>query len=307
MSGLETVPLHGSRIPRRTQPSTITVSSAVHENVGCVSYAAQTTFTRAFKEKRGAGEPMSSARASNPLCVALDVPSWREAEAIVGEIGDLVGVFKVGMELFTGEGPRIVEMIHRSGSRVFLDLKYHDIPNTVAGAIRSATRLGVFLVDVHASGGTEMMRAAAGAAADEAARIGTERPRLLAITVLTSLTAEMLRDEVHVGTPLPEQVVSLAKLAQECGMDGAVASPLEITTIRQACGQSFIILTPGIRPRGARADDQQRMTTPGEAIERGSNFIVVGRPILRAGDKRAACEAILAEIAGATSALRAQP
>src|SRR5688572_30872330 len=152
---------------------------------------------------------MSSARDGNPLCVALDVPNRTEAEAIVREIGDLVGVFKVGMELFTSEGPGIVEMIHRSGSRVFLDLKYHDIPNTVAGAIRSATRLGVFLVDVHASGGTEMMRAAAGAAVDEAARIGTERPRLLAITVLTSLTAAMLRDEVHVSTPLPEQVVSL--------------------------------------------------------------------------------------------------
>jgi len=250
---------------------------------------------------------MSSARAGNPLCLALDVPSFKDAEAIVREISDLVGVFKVGMELFTSVGPEIVAMIHQSGSRVFLDLKYHDIPNTVAGAIRSATRLGVFLVDVHASGGAEMMRAAAAAAVDEAARIGTERPRLLAITVLTSLTAAMLRDEIHVRTPLPEHVVSLAKLAQDCGLDGAVASPLETAAIRQECGQSFIILTPGIRPRGAGAEDQQRITTPGEAIERGSDFIVVGRPIVRAADRRAACEAILADIAGANSALRAQP
>ena len=201
------------------------------------------------------------------------------------------------MELFTSQGPRIIETIHTIGSKVFLDLKYHDIPNTVAGAIRAATRLGVSLVDVHATGGTEMMRAAAEAAADEAAKAGTERPKILAITVLTSVSAAMLKGELQVDVTLPAQVEHLAKLAQDSGLDGAVASPQEINAIRQVCGRSFVILTPGIRLPGSGADDQQRIMTPREAVERGADYIVVGRPILRASDRRAACEVILADMA----------
>lgn len=237
--------------------------------------------------------------AKSRLCVALDVASREDALAIVREIGELVGTFKIGMELFTSEGPEIVRGVHELGSSVFLDLKYHDIPNTVAGAARAATRMGVKLFNVHASGGRAMMEAAATAVRDEATKSGIRSPKLLGVTVLTSLSAQNLRDELHVSTALPDQVTHLALLTQSSGVDGVVASPQEIRSIRQACGESFVILTPGIRPRGSAANDQERITTPRDAIEMGADYIVVGRPITTASDRLDATRKILDDMLGA--------
>jgi orotidine-5'-phosphate decarboxylase len=230
------------------------------------------------------------------LCVALDVPSKAEAFEIAKEIGDLVGTFKIGMELFSAEGPEIVRELHRLGCATFLDLKYHDIPNTVAGAARVATRMGVTLFDVHTMGGRAMMEAAANAVRDESLKLGVKPPKVLGVTVLTSLAAQSLSDELNISLPLAEQVTHLALLAQRSGLDGVVASPQEIGSIRAACGKSFLILTPGIRPTGVSADDQERTTTPRQAVEMGANYIVVGRPITRAANRVEATTKILKEM-----------
>lgn len=179
---------------------------------------------------------------------------------------------------------------------MFLDLKYHDIPNTVAQAARVATRLGVAFFNVHACGGKQMMEATMVAVEDEAKRMQLERPKVLAVTVLTSLSTTMLREELGVTKELDQQVVAMATLAKGSGLDGVVASPREIRLIRDACGKGFIVLTPGIRPAGSEKQDQQRVMTPGEAIELGADYIVVGRPILKASDRTAASQAILEEI-----------
>jgi orotidine-5'-phosphate decarboxylase len=238
-------------------------------------------------------------QARKRLCLALDVTSAREAEEIVAELKHCIGVFKIGMELFTNEGPTIVRSIVKAGGEVFLDLKYLDIPNTVAGAARAATRLGVTLFDLHASGGSTMMELAREAVQEEAHKIGGPPPRILAVTVLTSLTETDLQQELNVRTTLTKQVLDLALLAKKSGMDGVVASPHEIKTVRDACGESFIILTPGIRPRGAATQDQARVTTPREAFDLGANYIVIGRPILKAQNRVKACEDILAEMVSA--------
>lgn len=231
------------------------------------------------------------------LCVALDVPALAEAEEIVGQLADHVGVFKVGMQLFTAEGPRAINVIRGMGGEVFLDLKYHDIPNTVAGALRAASAHGVEIVSVHASGGRSMMAAAVEAAEDEAGKTGRGRPKIFAVTVLTSLSTDELRGELNVSKTAGGQVVAMARLAQAAGVDGVIASPQEIKDIRRACGKDFLILTPGIRPDWA-ADkrDQKRTLTPREAITAGANYIVVGRPILGAANRVQACERVLAEI-----------
>jgi len=234
--------------------------------------------------------------AKKRLCLALDVASAKEANEIVTELSGFVGVFKVGLELFTNAGAQVVSSIIRSGGEVFLDLKYHDIPNTVAGAARAATRLGVSLFDVHASGGSAMMRAASEAVREEAGKLGVFGPRVLAVTVLTSLSEKMLHEELNVRANLSDQVIELARLAQASGMDGVVASPQEIGPLREACGESFIILTPGIRPKGAAVQDQERVTTPREAFEMGATYIVVGRPILKAPDRLKACQDIIADM-----------
>jgi orotidine-5'-phosphate decarboxylase len=230
------------------------------------------------------------------LCLALDVPSIKEVDVIVRELAGMVGIFKVGLELFTSIGPTIIEHIRSFGGKVFVDLKFHDIPNTVARATRSIAGLGVSMLNVHASGGVDMMRAAADAAHDEAIRAGLPVPYVLAVTVLTSLSESALREEVGVSTPMNEQVVALAKSAQSSGLDGVVASPRETSLIRQACGPTFLLLTPGIRPAGSDAGDQKRITTPSEAISSGADYIVVGRPILAAHDRKRACDEILTEI-----------
>lgn len=209
-------------------------------------------------------------------------------------IGPLAGMFKIGSQLFTAEGPRAVERIAGLGAGIFLDLKFHDIPNTVAGAVRAAAGLpGVKLVNVHATGGLEMMRAARGAVAGM-----RRRPKLLAVTILTSLDAAGLRRIGIAGSPR-ERVVALARLAQQAGLDGVVCSAHELRAIRRACGSKFLTVVPGIRPAAAVKGDQSRVATPAQAIRDGADYLVVGRPITAARDPRAAAEAILREMSGA--------
>ena len=214
-------------------------------------------------------------------------------------MASLVGMFKINIHLFTAEGPEAVRKIGVLGPGVFLDLKYHDIPNTVAGAVSAAAELPeVRLLDVHASGGAPMMRAAVQALAQ---RSGNLRAKLLGITILTSLDESELRRVGFNGTPGAE-ALSLARLAKECGLDGVVASPKEVKRIRRVCGQDFLIVVPGIRPEqpGARkADDQARIATPAEAIRAGADYLVVGRPITAASDPPAAARAIAREVAAA--------
>ncbi len=202
---------------------------------------------------------------------------------------------KIGNQLFTAAGPAAIERAHKRGMRVFLDLKYHDIPNTVAGAVREATRLGVFMLNVHASGGVAMMRAAAEAATKAARDFAVTRPIVLGVTVLTSLDRKALSEELGVAASVESHVLRLAERAREAGLDGCVASPQEIGLLRRALGRSWTIVTPGIRPAD-RGDDQKRVATPARAIRAGSDYLVVGRPITAAPDPAAAIDAILQEM-----------
>jgi len=226
--------------------------------------------------------------AKDRLIVALDVDSKESAQRLVDELGPHVGMFKVGKELFTAEGPAIVRSIVAGGGRVFLDLKFHDIPNTVAKAVDSASRLGAFFVTVHASGGRAMLEAAASA-------LPAEGTQLLGVTVLTSHTDESLRETGARGT-VTETVRQLAVLARESGVDGVVCSPHEVTLIRETAGDDLVIVTPGIRPKGSAKGDQARVTTPLEALRLGCDYIVVGRPITEAASPKDAARAIVDEL-----------
>ena len=230
------------------------------------------------------------------IIIALDVGTKREALALARELGE-ARVFKVGMELFTAEGPALLEETVRLGKRPFLDLKYHDIPNTVAGAVRSAVRAGVSMLTLHTSGGREMMAAAAQAAREESARTGKDRPLLLGVTVLTSLKEEELR-RVGIDHSVADQVLRLAALARDSGLDGVVSSPHEIEIIKKECGGEFLVVTPGIRPAWAAAQDQKRIMTPAEAIGKGADYLVIGRPITAAPSPHEAFLKVLAEIIG---------
>jgi orotidine-5'-phosphate decarboxylase len=231
------------------------------------------------------------------LLVALDVETATDALTIATELKDVAGGFKVGSRLFTSEGPTLVRRLVDEGHRVFLDLKFHDIPNTVAQAVDAAVTTGAWMINVHASGGVPMMQAAVRAGAEAASRIGRPVPLLIGVTVLTSMDAPTL-DTVGVTRPLLDHVVALARLAQQAGMHGVVASPLETAAIRAACGPEFAIVTPGIRGGSATGDthDQSRTMGPAEAVRAGASYIVVGRPIIGARDRRAAAAAIATEL-----------
>ena len=234
------------------------------------------------------------------LLVALDVETGARALEIAAALKGLAGGFKIGTRLFTLEGPRVVRELVSRGERVFLDLKFHDIPNTVAQAVESAVQTGAWMINVHASGGVHMMEGAVSAGRDTARRLGQTPPLLVAVTVLTSMDAQTLRD-VGVERLILGQVVALAKMTQAAGMDGVVASAQEATEIRRACGQKFVIVTPGIRGASAQAkpDDQTRTVGPAGAIRAGATHIVVGRPIIASPDPRAAAAAIVEELQGA--------
>ncbi len=239
---------------------------------------------------------MTNSEIRNPIVVALDVDTADEALALVARLRGLVGMFKVGKQLFTAAGPEIVRRIIAEGEQVFLDLKFHDIPNTVAKAGIEAARLGVRIFNVHAMGGTKMLKTVAESVNETAERERMPRPTILGVTVLTSHTPESLR-EIGIERDLEAQVVHLARLCDAAGIDGVVASPHEIRPIREAVANPrFIILTPGVRPAGAALDDQRRVMTPGEAIRAGANYIVLGRPILAAPDPVDAARKILEEI-----------
>jgi orotidine-5'-phosphate decarboxylase len=228
------------------------------------------------------------------IIIALDAGTKEEALALAGQL-DEARIFKVGMELFTAEGPTLLEEMARRDKKCFLDLKYHDIPNTVAGATRSAVRHGVAMLTLHVSGGREMMRRAAEAAADEAAKAGRARPLLLGVTVLTSLQDN---DLLAIGCPSPvgDQVPRLARLAKAAGLDGVVSSPQEIEVIKREMGKDFLVVTPGIRPAWAPAHDQKRVLTPAEAVQLGADYLVIGRPVTAAPSPREALQRILEEI-----------
>jgi orotidine-5'-phosphate decarboxylase len=228
------------------------------------------------------------------LIVALDVPGLAEAEALLDRLGGLVSTFKVGGQLFTAAGPAAVELVRKRGAGVFLDLKYHEIPAIAGASVREAARLGVSLLTVHASGGSAMLRAAATAAAEA----GRDRPRILAVTVLTSLNRATLQRELGVTMSVEGHVVHLAALARAAGCDGVVASPQEARRLRATLGPDALIVTPGVRPAGSDAGDQARIATPAAAVRAGADCVVVGRPITAAPDPAAAAEAILRELAG---------
>lgn len=233
------------------------------------------------------------------LLVALDVDRAADASALADTLRGVAGGFKIGSRLFTAVGPLVVEGLVTRGDRVFLDLKFHDIPHTVAGAVAAATRLGVWMLTVHASGGREMMRAARDQAAAEAARLGRPAPLIVAVTVLTSLDPLKVA-EMGLGVDLPDHVVRLASLAQAAGLDGVVASPQEIRRIRAACGNLFTIVTPGIRGVSDAAGDQSRTSTAASAMADGADYLVVGRPIIDATNPRAAAERIESDSKAAT-------
>jgi orotidine-5'-phosphate decarboxylase len=236
------------------------------------------------------------AAARRRLVLPLDVDTVREADRWVRLLEGEVGMFKVGKQMFVHAGPDIVRRVQQRGGDVFLDLKFHDIPQTVALAGVEAARLGVRIFDVHAAGGAEMMAATAVAVRDVCRRERLRRPLILAVTVLTSLADADLR-RVGVAVPATRQVVRLARLAQTSGMDGVVASPREIAAIRRACGPSFLILTPGIRRAGDARGDQKRVETPEAAMRAGADYLVVGRPIRDAADPVMAARAVVRAMA----------
>ena len=239
--------------------------------------------------------PSVADKLKNPIIAALDVPSAEQALNLAREIAPAVGAFKIGSELFTSAGPDIVKRIRATGAAVFLDLKFHDIPNTVAKAVASATRLDVQMLTIHTSGGLEMMRAAEAEAQQTAIQAGLIAPLVLGVTVLTSSDHRTLA-EIGCAPNVGAQVERLASLAVQAGLRGLVCSPLEIADLRQILPAHFQLVTPGIRTGAEKADDQKRTLTPREAIDAGANWLVIGRPIYAAENPRAAAEKILASI-----------
>jgi orotidine-5'-phosphate decarboxylase len=236
---------------------------------------------------------MTREEAVKKIIFAMDVKEFSDVQLWAELLSQHVGMFKVGKQLYTACGPAAVRMIQKCGGEIFLDLKYHDIPNTVAMATLEAANLGVKLCDLHAMGGYEMMSKTMEALDKNFA--AAERPKVLAITVLTSSNEETLRG-IGVNLTVPEMVVKLAKLAQSAGVDGVVASPQEVGLIREACGKDFLVVTPGIRPAFASTDDQKRVMTPADAVKAGCDYMVIGRPIAAAESPVDAAQAIVDEI-----------
>ncbi|MBI5188497.1 MAG: orotidine-5'-phosphate decarboxylase [Nitrospirae bacterium] len=234
--------------------------------------------------------------AGERLILALDVSEHDYAIELVEKFKDYVGIFKVGPELFTSSGPKIVEDINKKGKKVFLDLKFHDIPNTVSRAAIAAARLGVYMFNVHASGGLEMMRKCRDSVVETCLKENMERPKILGVTVLTSISKDVLRDEVGIQHSLKTHVKYLSGLVLKAGLDGVVASAREVSIIRNHYGKGFLIVTPGIRPSWSPPDDQKRTMTPREAIREGADYLVMGRAILQQADPLKAIELITLEI-----------
>lgn len=231
------------------------------------------------------------------IIIALDVDTRERALALVESLKDQVSYFKIGMQLFNSQGPDIISIIKDRGVKVFLDLKFHDIPNTVAAASATAVRQGADMFNVHASGGEAMLQSAVESVKETAEKLNLkESPVVLGVTVLTSISQEVLQSEIGVERPLKEQVANLALLCRKAGLNGVVASPREIVLIREACGPEFIIVTPGVRPSWASRDDQERIHTPAEAAALGSNYLVIGRPVTSASDPEEALRKIIEEI-----------
>jgi len=229
------------------------------------------------------------------IIFALDVDHFADAQRWVNLLKNHIGLFKVGKQLFTHAGPKVVDMIRQKGQKVFLDLKYHDIPNTVARAGEEATKLNVAMFNLHALGGIEMMKKTVEASRAMAKSLGVPKPTILAVTILTSMDENALK-EVGIQNSVLEEVGRLASLASKAGVDGVVASPQEIGTIRERCGEKFLIVTPGIRAPSDKKDDQKRTLTPKEAISAGANYLVIGRPIKEAKDPIEAVQKILEDI-----------
>lgn len=229
------------------------------------------------------------------LIVALDVSTLKEAEKLVKTLSRQVRTFKIGKELFTSVGPKVVEMVHSRKGRVFLDLKFHDIPNTVGAACEAATRLKVFMMNVHASGGRQMLYGAVQAVHKTAEAMKIAPPLLVGVTVLTSLKDEDLKD-IGCRNNVEKQVETLAALSKSCGLDGVVASAHEIAIIRKSAGKDFLVVTPGVRPVWAARGDQKRVMTPKEAVAAGADYIVIGRPITQADDPAKAAKDVIKEI-----------
>ena len=231
----------------------------------------------------------------NRLIVALDVHTMDDVRSLVSTLGDTVTYYKVGMELFYSVGPDVVRLLKEQGKHVFLDLKLHDIPNTVAGGLASLMGLGADIVNVHASGGYTMMKTAATKLHAAAAEQGIPCPKIIGVTVLTSMNEDDWK-KLGETEPMADRVTRLAKLAKAAGLDGVVASPQEAAGIREACGDDFLIVTPGVRPAGASLDDQSRIATPAQALQNGATHLVIGRPIRAAKDPKTAALAILKEM-----------
>lgn len=230
------------------------------------------------------------------LIAALDVRTMEEVKELVEKLGDSVSYYKVGMELYYSLGNKVIEYLSGKGKQIFLDLKLHDIPNTVAEGLTSLMGLGgVAMLNVHASGGFEMMKTAREKLHIAAKEAQKTAPKLIAVTVLTSIGEDDWQ-KLGYTMSIEAQVVNLAKLAKEAGLDGVVASPLEAAKIRTACGEDFLIVTPGVRPAGASVDDQSRIATPAAALENGATHLVIGRPIRKAADPKKAAEEIIAEM-----------
>lgn len=234
--------------------------------------------------------------AGEKIIVALDFADPEKALAMVDVLREDVSYFKVGMELFYSVGSQILAAIQAKGCRIFLDLKFHDIPNTVAGAARAAGRYGVSMFNVHAAGGLAMLQQAVAAAQAGAAEAGQPKPLVIGVTVLTSLDQASLETEVGIKRDIGEQVVLWSQLAKSAGLDGVVASPRELPLIRRACGRDFVTVIPGVRPLWAAKNDQKRVMTPGEAVQAGADYLVIGRPITQAPDPREAARLIIKEI-----------